>query len=895
MGRAESCRVPTVQGYSIVGDGLDLPKQFGSFVLLRRLAVGGMAEVYVAKAKGIGGFEKLVAIKVIHPRYSEDQHFVQMLVEEAKISVLLTHVNVAQIFDLGCIEDTYFIVMEYIEGADAYRMLRKANDRELEMPIDVCAFVAAEVCQGLDYAHRKRDAEGRSLGIVHRDVSPQNVLISHAGEVKLVDFGIAKAALRSGQTEAGVIKGKYYYMSPEQAWADPVDHRSDIFSAGIVLYELLTGGMLYEGENIPELLDRVRKADIEPPHARRHSIPVALSDIVMRACAREPQDRFQSAHDMGQALTQFLYDTSPSFTAKRLGDLMQAVFGEDRQPSSTGLTGEQPAVATGTAAIDAMSKEEFAIDPTRSVIGDIRSVARLEFGSDGAHATQRGRVSGRPAGSAAPVPRSPDKATSRLATDPTTEAVRFPLDPDDDGDDGPTYVQAAGSPPQWEDETVVSGEHTGVGPAEGDGRPQLAVGAPYREEDEDEEEEGATIVDAHGSDGSRRIGEAGGAAGASAPPPPVRSLSKVERLDPEGRRDGRPPSTPRDPGTVEVGGGQQARVMRSGPAGRGPGGLVVPADAGGPGTAPRPAQGIPDAETVRSTGAGMDSRLGDDRGGAPPRVGGIGVSIPSGRYPAGGEPPASWAGGGVVTPQPAAGFDYLSHGAPAWPDAPPSRDPGPPAAVGAAPWHGGPAPSDPFAAPAAAGTGSTAVLLARRPRNLLPFVVGAAALLGFLAAAIAIWRASAPEAAAPTLEVISVPPGAHLRVDGQELAGATPTVIGEGLAVGSSHSLEVSLDGYETWSTQFVVAEGARQRIAVLTPVRATLRVETNPPGAEVFVDGVPYGRSPIEMPGLSVGKVMEVRAMLGGHLAASERVEIRAGAPNPTILLRLLPVRRGH
>jgi len=310
-------------------DALELPRPFGPYLLLRRLAVGGMAEVYVARARGISGFEKLVAIKVIHPRYSEDQHFTDLLVEEAKISVLLTHVNIGQIFDLGVVDGTYYIALEYIEGVDAFRLLRKSGEAGVTLPLDVCTFIAAEVCHGLDYAHRKRDAEGRPLGIVHRDISPQNVLVSFHGEVKIVDFGIAKAALRTGQTEAGVIKGKYYYMSPEQAWGDPMDHRSDIFSAGIVLYELLIGQMLYREDSIPALLDRVRKADIAPPERRRPDVPPALSAIVMRALAREPERRFQSAHEMAQALVQLLYATTPSFTASRVADVMQQLFPEE--------------------------------------------------------------------------------------------------------------------------------------------------------------------------------------------------------------------------------------------------------------------------------------------------------------------------------------------------------------------------------------------------------------------------------------------------------------------------------------------------------------------------------------------------------------------------------------
>jgi serine/threonine-protein kinase len=313
---------------------LELPRPFGAYTLVRRLAVGGMAEVYIAKTQGLGGFEKTVAIKVIHPRYSEDDHFIQMLVEEAKISVLLTHVNIAHTFDLGCIDHTYYIAMEFIEGVDVYRVLRKAKERERAIPLDLAAYIAAEVCNGLDYAHRKRDENGRPLGIVHRDVSPQNVLLSYAGEVKLVDFGIAKAALRKAATEAGVIKGKYYYMSPEQAWGDPMDHRSDIFSVGVVLYELVTGSLLYREENVPALLEKVRKAEIVLPERLRPSVPKSLSQIVMKALEREPAKRFQSAQEMSQALKRFVYGESATFSSTRLTDLLGTLFPSEVQRHS---------------------------------------------------------------------------------------------------------------------------------------------------------------------------------------------------------------------------------------------------------------------------------------------------------------------------------------------------------------------------------------------------------------------------------------------------------------------------------------------------------------------------------------------------------------------------------
>lgn len=305
-----------------------MERQFGPYRLVRQVAVGGMAEIHLAKARGIAGFEKYVALKMIHPNFAEDEQFIEMLVDEAKIAVQLTHHNIAQTFDLGRVGDTYYISMEYVDGADLYKVLRRASEQDIEFPLDVCAFVAKEVASGLDYAHRKRDVAGQPLGIVHRDVSPQNVLVSYAGEVKLVDFGIAKATMKVKQTAAGVIKGKYYYMSPEQASGGKVDSRSDIFSAGIVLYEMLTGQMLYLEEDLHRLLDMVRRADIAPPSKLRRGIPPQLERIVMHALAKLPQDRYQSGADMASDLERFLHAHSPVFTPAKVVNLLRQSVGD---------------------------------------------------------------------------------------------------------------------------------------------------------------------------------------------------------------------------------------------------------------------------------------------------------------------------------------------------------------------------------------------------------------------------------------------------------------------------------------------------------------------------------------------------------------------------------------
>ena len=236
--------------------------QFGPYQLIKRIAYGGMAEIHLAKTQGIRGFERLLALKVIHPKYSEDQEFIDMLIDEAKIAVQLNHANIGRIFDLGRIDTTYYIAMEFIDGKDLYQLLVRCAELDIHIPIDLIAFIGLEMAAGLQYAHTQKDNYGRPLNIIHRDISPQNILLSYDGEVKIVDFGIAKASQRSRETESGVIKGKFFYMSPEQAWGHAIDGRTDIFSTGICLYEMITGQMLYNEDKALALLDMVRRAEI---------------------------------------------------------------------------------------------------------------------------------------------------------------------------------------------------------------------------------------------------------------------------------------------------------------------------------------------------------------------------------------------------------------------------------------------------------------------------------------------------------------------------------------------------------------------------------------------------------------------------------------------------------
>ncbi|HEX5747812.1 MAG TPA: protein kinase [Archangium sp.] len=333
------------------------PTSFGKYLLLERINVGGMAEVFTAKAFGVEGFERILAIKKILPTMAEDEEFITMFIDEARISVELNHANVVRIDELGKHEDTYFIAMEYVAGRDLRTLLERYRRRKEIMPTAQAVFVASKMCEGLDYAHRKKDARGQDLGIIHRDVSPQNILISYEGEVKIIDFGIAKAANRSQKTQAGILKGKFGYMSPEQVRGLPIDRRSDVFAVGVILYEMLTGERLFVGESDFSTLEKVRNADVPMPRQFNPNIPAGLEKVLMKALARDVEDRYQWASDLQEDLMRFLLAGDAIYSSKHLSAYMKEAFAEDivreaekmeryasierpEQLEATGVTGE---------------------------------------------------------------------------------------------------------------------------------------------------------------------------------------------------------------------------------------------------------------------------------------------------------------------------------------------------------------------------------------------------------------------------------------------------------------------------------------------------------------------------------------------------------------------------
>ncbi|MES1207471.1 MAG: protein kinase, partial [Pseudomonadota bacterium] len=355
---------------------LKKPIPFGKYYLLERINVGGMAEVFRAKAFGVEGFERLVAVKKILPNIAEDEEFIAMFIDEAKIAVQLQHANIAQIFDLGKVEDSFFIALEFVRGRDLRAMFDRLRHRHESMPTAQACFIVMQVCEGLDYAHNKRDGQGQELHLVHRDISPQNVLVGFEGEIKLIDFGIAKAAGKASKTQAGILKGKFGYMSPEQVRGLPIDRRSDIFSVGIVLYELLTGERLFMGESDFSTLEKVRNVEIVPPSSYNKAIPEELERIALKALAKDPEDRYQNAIDLHDDLQAFLYTKGDLYSRKDLAAWMKKMFPAEIEEENTKAEQFRQIVAPG------------APGPRKTMIGTGLAAAGLPGASGGPSTSQ---------------------------------------------------------------------------------------------------------------------------------------------------------------------------------------------------------------------------------------------------------------------------------------------------------------------------------------------------------------------------------------------------------------------------------------------------------------------------------------------------------------------------
>jgi len=358
------------------------PVRFGKYQLIDKIATGGMAEVYKAKSYGVAGFEKLLVIKRILPHLSRNPDFVKMFINEAKIAVSLNHANIVQVYDLGVVGADYYMAMEFIHGQDLMRVCRLGKKKKRFVPIHLGVYIITEVARGLDYAHQLCDPGGRPLHVVHQDVSPHNVLISYEGDVKLVDFGIARVGSLSEEMGGGRIAGgKFAYMAPEQAKGEVVDHRSDIFSAGILLFELATGQRLYRAKNRKEKLQQVCEAEIPRPRDVNPAIPVRLEEILLKTLAMDPAHRYQDARDLQEDLLSFLYDLGLRVSRGDLASCMKDMFDEEYERESSGSVlnaivrdlqglGRQPGYGGMTAVEDSVGS-----------VGSQRSVS-LGWGAD---------------------------------------------------------------------------------------------------------------------------------------------------------------------------------------------------------------------------------------------------------------------------------------------------------------------------------------------------------------------------------------------------------------------------------------------------------------------------------------------------------------------------------
>jgi eukaryotic-like serine/threonine-protein kinase len=302
--------------------------------ITERVAAGGMAEVFRGVAESMRGFKKNIAIKRILPALTKNKKFVAMFLDEARLSLSLQHANIVQVFDIGHSEDTYFIVMEYVDGIDLKALLDWRRRIGKRIPVAHSLYVIMEICKGLSYAHELTNQDNEApLGIVHRDVSPPNVLMSKQGEVKVVDFGLAKATSQVEVTDPGVVKGKMSYLSPEAARGEEVDSRADIFAVGILLYEMLTGKRLFYGETDYQTVELVRNAKIPPLRPQNPQVEPELEDVVRKALSKRKEDRFQSATDLQDALAQYSYSRGLKVISRDIAELVRQCLEDKRMQS----------------------------------------------------------------------------------------------------------------------------------------------------------------------------------------------------------------------------------------------------------------------------------------------------------------------------------------------------------------------------------------------------------------------------------------------------------------------------------------------------------------------------------------------------------------------------------
>lgn len=364
-------------------------RRFGKYTLVDRIAVGGMAEIFLARQAGLEGFEKTIVIKRIRPHLSNQKSFVKMFLNEAKLAAQLNHPNIVQIYDLGKIAETYFIAMEYVFGRDMRRIIPKADSMGIPFPMVYALKISSSVCEGLYYAHQKTDLYGNPLNIVHRDVTPENIFVSFDGTVRILDFGIAKAANQIEQTRAGEIKGKLSYMSPEQCMGKPLDHRSDLFSLGVVLYEWITGFKLFTGESEVAILKSITEGKIYAPSYFKADIPAAVENILMKALEKDREKRYQTAWDMQYDVDQYLSQAEFTPSNIHLSNFLKQLFADELEQEKERLFGGRERTKSGEEAIAELvgqaedSGEHLSAPVRTSSDGGGENTDLLRLGSDG--------------------------------------------------------------------------------------------------------------------------------------------------------------------------------------------------------------------------------------------------------------------------------------------------------------------------------------------------------------------------------------------------------------------------------------------------------------------------------------------------------------------------------
>ena len=406
------------------------------YELLARLAQGGMAEIFLARANGLAGFERYVVLKRIRPERDDDPRWVTMFLDEARLAAQLQHPNVAQVFDLGQIGDSFFYTMEFVHGEDVLDLLSRTSALGQRMPLPISLGIAAGALTGLGYAHERVGIDGRPLNIVHRDISPANLMVSFDGVVKVLDFGVAKARNRDTKTEAGTIMGKVAYLSPEQCQTNQIDHRSDLFSLGIVLYEMITHVRPFKRGTDYETLSAIVRFDPPPPSAINPALPPAIDELVMRALAKDPRQRYANAHDMLEAIEAVADVAQASLAPRDLKRYMRDLYGTPPEPWRT-IGGPDEVMGTFSGEVIGPLPTETRIKafPADAIAADVPllPLARASVvGTPGAHHSMIDAL-GEPLGDdlddAALTPHVAYRPVpARLPTDDLVDAAPTPID-----------------------------------------------------------------------------------------------------------------------------------------------------------------------------------------------------------------------------------------------------------------------------------------------------------------------------------------------------------------------------------------------------------------------------------------------------------------------------------